>query len=142
MNPESRTAKSIKNSYVALAFYAINFALSFVSRKVFLDNLGPEILGLNSTAASLFGFLNLAELGIGTAIAVTLYKPLQAKDQDAINEVCKGRIWTLSPIWNASDWTAKPVDAKITHFAADREYTRQPLFKTYERKNWRENDAD
>lgn len=64
--------------------------------------------------------------------------PMDFKDQDAINEVCKGRIWTLSPIWNASDWTAKPIDSKITHFAADREYTRQPLFKAYERKEWRD----
>lgn len=67
--------------------------------------------------------------------------PMDFKDQDAINEVCKGRIWALSPIWNASDWTAKPVDAKITHFAADREYTRQPLFKAYERKEWRDEHA-
>ena len=67
--------------------------------------------------------------------------PMDFKDQDAINEVCKGRICTLSPIWNASDWTAKPIDPKITHFAADREYTRQPLFKTYERKNWRDDHA-
>lgn len=67
--------------------------------------------------------------------------PMDFKDQDAINIVCGGMIHALPAIWNASDWTAKPIDPKITHFAADREYTRQPLFKTYERKNWRENDA-
>ena len=93
MDPESRTARSIKNSYVALIFYAISFILSFFSRKIFLDHLGPDILGLNATAASLFGFLNLAELGIGTAIAVTLYKPLQAKDQQAINEIVSLQGW-------------------------------------------------
>lgn len=67
--------------------------------------------------------------------------PMDFKDQDAINEVCKGMIYDLPAIWNASDWTAKPIDPKITHFAADRDYTQHPLFKTYERKNWRENDA-
>ena len=59
------------------------------------------------------------------------------KDQDAINDVLGGRIHDLSPIWNASEWTAKPIDSKITHFAADQEYTQQPLFKAYERKEWK-----
>lgn len=59
-------------------------------------------------------------------------------DQDAINMILSGRIRALPAIWNASEWTAKPLDARIVHFAADREYTRQPLFKAYERKNWRD----
>ena len=65
----SRTAKSVKNSAVALGFYFINLVLQFFSRKVFLDHLGAEVLGLNTTATNLLQFLNLAELGIGTAIA-------------------------------------------------------------------------
>ena len=68
--------------------------------------------------------------------------PMDFKDQDAINDVCKGRIIDLPAIWNASEWTAKPLESKITHFAADREYTRQPLFKAYERKEWRDCHAD
>ena len=74
MVTDSRTSKSIKNSLVALAFYFINLVLQFFSRKVFLDYLGAEILGLNTTATNLLQFLNLAELGIGSAIACTLYK--------------------------------------------------------------------
>lgn len=65
MVTDSRTSKSIKNSSVALAFYFINLVLQFFSRKVFLDYLGAEILGLNTTATNLLQFLNLAELGIG-----------------------------------------------------------------------------
>ena len=63
------------------------------------------------------------------------------KDQDAINDVLGGRIHDLSPIWNASEWTAKPDDSRITHFAADRHYIRQPLFIEYEQRNWRDEDA-
>ena len=73
MVTDSRTSKSIKNSLVALAFYFINLVLQFFSRKVFLDYLVAEILGLNTTATNLLQFLNLAELGIGSAIACTLY---------------------------------------------------------------------
>lgn len=93
MNTESRTYKSLRNSWVALAFYSANLLISFVSRKVFIDHLGAEVLGLNTTAASLLSFLNLAELGIGTAIGVTLYKPLEQKDQRAINEIVSLQGW-------------------------------------------------
>lgn len=55
------------------------------------------------------------------------------KDQDAINDVLKGQIHDMPAIWNASKWTAEPENSKITHFAADRNYTRQPLFIEYEK---------
>ena len=83
---DSRTSKSIKNSSVALVFYFINLILQFFSRKLFLDYLGAEVLGLNTTATNLLQFLNLAELGVGSAISCTLYKPLAEKDANAINE--------------------------------------------------------
>lgn len=87
MNKESRTAKSIKNSSVALAMYFVNFILQFFSRKIFLDYLGTEVLGLNTTATNLLQFLNLAELGIGVAVGFSLYKPFYNHDTQAINEI-------------------------------------------------------
>lgn len=84
---DSRTSKSIKNSSVALIFYAINLLLQFFSRKVFLEYLGNDILGLNTTAMNLLQFLNLAELGISTAVGFTLYAPIAHKDKDTINEI-------------------------------------------------------
>lgn len=87
MNKESRTAKSIKNSSVALAMYFVNFVLQFFSRKIFLDYLGTEVLGLNTTATNLLQFLNLAELGIGVAVGFSLYKPFYDHDTQAINEI-------------------------------------------------------
>ena len=93
MSETSRTAKSIKNAKVALIFYFINLVLQFFSRKVFLDYLGAEVLGLNTTAQNLLGFLNLAELGIGGAISYALYKPLFDKDSQAINEIVSVQGW-------------------------------------------------
>lgn len=87
MGEESRTRKSVKNSVVALAMYFINLVLQFYSRKIFLDYLGTEVLGLNTTVTNLLQFLNLAELGIGAAIGVTLYRPIYDNDRDAINEI-------------------------------------------------------
>ena len=84
---ESRTAKSLKNSVVALLFYFINLGLQFFSRKIFLEHLGAEVLGLNTTATNLLQFLNLAELGVGAAIGYSLYKPLAEKNRQQINEI-------------------------------------------------------
>lgn len=93
LNPGSRTYKSLLNSVVALGFYAVNFFLSFVSRRILLAQLGPDILGLYTTTGSLLSFLNLAELGIGTAVAFTLYKPLREKDLNTINEIVSLQGW-------------------------------------------------
>lgn len=92
-NRNSRTIKSLKNSAVALVFYFINLVLQFFSRKIFLDYLGTEVLGLNTTVTNLLQFLNLAELGIGSAIACTLYKPLLSKDMKIINEIVSLQGW-------------------------------------------------
>lgn len=83
----SRTVKSIKNSVVSLAFYIVNLIIGFVSRKIFLDYLGADVLGLNTTAQNLLQFLNLAELGIGGAVGYFLYKPLEKNDYNSVNEI-------------------------------------------------------
>lgn len=98
MAERSRTYRSIQNSVVGLGFYFIALILSFVSRKVYIDYLGTELLGLNTTAQDLLGFLNLAELGIGSAIACTLYKPLFDKDEEAINEIVSLQGWLYRKI--------------------------------------------
>lgn len=93
MSANSRTVKSIKNSTVALGFYFISLVTQFFSRKIFLDHLGAEVLGLNTTATNLLQFLNLAELGIGTAVAYTLYKPFFTHDTQTINEIVSLQGW-------------------------------------------------
>lgn len=90
---ESRTEKSLKNSAIALGFYFVNLILQFFSRKIFMEHLGTEVLGLNTTATNLLQFLNLAELGIGTAIACTLYNPLLRHDTQTINEIVSLQGW-------------------------------------------------
>ena len=52
------------NARVNLIFYFLTLALSFFSRKIFLDTLGADFVGLTGTLQNLLGFLNLAELGV------------------------------------------------------------------------------
>lgn len=87
MAQESRAQKSLLNARVSVFYLCLSVVISFFSRKIFLDTLGTNFLGLTSTLNGLLGFLSLAELGIGTAIGVSLYKPLADKNHEEINEV-------------------------------------------------------
>lgn len=87
MVQESRVKKTLLNARVNLIFYFLTLALSFFSRKIFLDCLGADFIGLTGTLYNLLGYLNLAELGIGSAIGYLLYKPLFDHDQQIINEI-------------------------------------------------------
>ncbi|MCS2669944.1 hypothetical protein NXY34_17610 [Bacteroides fragilis] len=94
----SRTAKGLKNAQVALLFYFINLILSFLSRKAFIEHLGAEVLGLNTTLTNILVYLNLAELGIGYAISYALYKPLYEGDKQAVNEIISIQGWLYKRI--------------------------------------------
>lgn len=87
MENKSRVGKAVLNMKVNLAVSAISIIVSFFSRKIFLDQLGDEFIGLATTVNSLLAFLNLAELGVGASIAYFLYKPLFDKDREKINEI-------------------------------------------------------
>ena len=56
----NRTQKTIRNGAVSLMGQVITIMLSFISRKVFIQYLGVELLGLNSTFASILSTLSLA----------------------------------------------------------------------------------
>lgn len=84
---DSRVKKTLLNARVNLIFYVLVLVLSFFSRKIFLDLLGADFVGFTGTLQNLLGFLNLAELGIATAIGYVLYKPLFEHDQRKVNEI-------------------------------------------------------
>lgn len=83
----SRVSKSIKNAKVGAFFFILSIFIQFFSRKIFLEFLGDEFIGLTSTLRSVLGFLNLAELGIGTAVGYALYKPIFDKNHIEINKI-------------------------------------------------------
>lgn len=83
----SRVSKSLKNAKIGAFFFLISIFAQFFTRKIFLDCLGDEFMGLISTLRSILGFLNLAELGIGTAIGYALYKPIFKNDHSEINKI-------------------------------------------------------
>ena len=83
---ESRIEKSIINAKVNFTFYFIMLIMSFFSRRIFLNTLGDEFMGLTGTLSNILGMLSLAELGIGTSMNFHLYKPIRENDYIKINE--------------------------------------------------------
>ena len=77
---ESRTSNSIKNVSASIIYQLLNFILSFVSRSIFIQVLGVGYLGINGLFNDVLSMLNLAELGFGTAMTYSMYKPLAEKD--------------------------------------------------------------
>ncbi|MBP5210398.1 MAG: sugar transporter [Bacteroidales bacterium] len=88
-----RTRKNMRNSIVALLLQVVAMLVGFFARKIFIDYLGTEVLGLNTTATSILNCLNLAELGVWSAIAVTLYKPLYDGDREKVREIVALQGW-------------------------------------------------
>lgn len=82
-----RVHKSILNAEVNLIFYFLSLFLAFFSRKIFLECLGDEFIGLTGTLNNILGYLNLAELGIGSCISFFLYKPLQSNNHQESQEL-------------------------------------------------------
>ena len=82
-----RVHRSVMNIKVGMLFYILSLFLAFFSRKIFLDCLGAEFIGLTGMLSNIMSFLSVAELGIGTSIVYFLYKPLQEDNHEKINEV-------------------------------------------------------
>lgn len=83
----TRSRSSAKNAIVSLVYYFISNVFTFVMRTFLINNIGIEYAGLNSLLVSLIGMLNIAELGLSTAVGYSLYKPIAENDYQKMNEI-------------------------------------------------------
>lgn len=58
--------------------------LGFVLRTIFIQHLGQTLNGVNALYTGILSVLSMAELGIGTALNYSLYKPVIQKDYEKI----------------------------------------------------------
>ena len=80
----SRTKSVAYNAFWGCFSTAFNMILSFISRTVFIYTIGVEYLGINALYANILGVLCFSELGIGTAIIYSLYKPIASGSDEKI----------------------------------------------------------
>ena len=81
---KSRVKASLLNSLVASSGQIVNLVLSFIVRTIFIRTLGEQFLGLNGLFSNILNILSFTELGIGTAITFSLYKPLA---ENKVNQI-------------------------------------------------------
>ena len=80
----SRTDNSLRNlRYAALLNLAL-VIVNFIARRIFVMVLSEQYLGLNGTFTNVLSMLSIAELGVGTAITYSMYKPLAERNEDLL----------------------------------------------------------
>lgn len=78
---EGRIKNSVRNISYRLVSQIASIGLKFISRTLFIYILGVEYLGISGLFSEILQMLSLADLGFGTAMVFSMYKPLAEHDE-------------------------------------------------------------
>lgn len=84
MGKKTRTQYSLLNMLTGFVGYFLNTLLGYICRMVFVRVLSEEYLGITGLLTNFLSMLSLAELGVGSAIIFSLYKPIAENDENKI----------------------------------------------------------
>lgn len=82
-----RLKNSMNNLIASLISQFTLVILTFLTRKIFANLLGAELLGVNGLFLNVLTVLSLTELGIGSVMIVHLYKPIRELNQQKIKSL-------------------------------------------------------
>ncbi len=80
----SRIQHTLRNSRWGFVSRLVCVFSPFVIRTLVINELGANYLGLSGLYVSILQVLNMAELGISSAIVFSLYRPLAEKDKNTV----------------------------------------------------------
>ena len=80
----ARTKNAISGTATGIIMQVFNLLIPFFIRSLFIKYIGVEYAGLSSLFTSILRVLNLAELGVGSALVFSMYKPIAEDDNDKI----------------------------------------------------------
>ena len=86
---KSRFANSARNMTFSLAAQLVTILLNIVGRRIFVEVLNAQYLGISTAFSSILSILALAELGVGSAIIYSLYKPIAENDIEKIKSLMR-----------------------------------------------------
>lgn len=78
---KSRFQNTFLNFTSGIAYRLFIMLTAFIVRTVFVRCLSEDYLGINGLYSNILNVLSLADLGFGTAMVYSLYKPLAENDQ-------------------------------------------------------------
>lgn len=84
-----RTKNAIRNMVFGIILKIYQILIPFIMRTVMIYLMGAQYLGLNSLFTSILQVLNLAELGVGSAMVYSMYKPIAENDRISICALMK-----------------------------------------------------
>ena len=87
MNKKGRLENSLRNSVSGLITQGCNALMGLVTRTFFIRCLSAEYLGVNGLFSNILMVLSLADMGIGSAIVYSLYKPIANNDERKIAQL-------------------------------------------------------
>lgn len=82
---ESRVSNASRNLVFGMFLKGYQILMPFLMRTAMMKYMGMEYLGLNSLFGSVLWVLNLAELGVGSAMVYSMYQPIIDGDK---REIC------------------------------------------------------
>lgn len=84
-----RTKNASRNIAVGMILKIYQILMPFIMRTAMIYFMGVQYLGLNSLFTSILQVLNLAELGVGSAMVYSMYKPISEDDTVTICALMK-----------------------------------------------------
>lgn len=78
--PRSRAQNVLQNLMTSAVSKVLVLFLNFIARTVFIRYLSDVYLGVNGLYSNVLNMLSLAELGFGTAMVFSMYRPLAEHD--------------------------------------------------------------
>ena len=84
-----RRKNTIAGTATGLLLQFFNLLVPLFIRSVFIKYIGVEFAGLDSLFKSVLQVLNLAELGVGSALVFSMYKPIVEDDDEEICALLK-----------------------------------------------------
>lgn len=76
----NRTKNATRNIIFGIIIRVYQMAVPFLMRTAMIYLIGVQYVGLNSLFVSVLQVLNLAELGVGSAMVYSMYKPIAEDD--------------------------------------------------------------
>ena len=89
MQQETRVRNASRNVVFGMFFKGYQILLPFIMRTAIMYYMGDGYLGLNSLFGSVLWVLNLAELGVGSAMVYSMYQPIIDNDKEQICALLK-----------------------------------------------------
>lgn len=84
-----RTKNASRNIFFGVILKIYQILVPFLMRTAMIYLMGVQYLGLNSLFTSVLQVLNLAELGVGSAMVYSMYKPIAEEDETTICALMK-----------------------------------------------------